>query len=107
RTRGGSRSGTRRPRARRRPEPRAADRPGGTRARWAWTKGKGERPPGPLPPSYRQACAASALQVVVHELGHLEHRDLRAPAEDRLQLVVGVDLPLVALVLELVGLDVV
>src|SRR3954471_3200235 len=51
------------------------------------------RSPGPDP--------RSALQMIVHQLGHLEHRHLRLAAEDRTQLVVRVDLTLVLLVLEL------
>ena len=41
------------------------------------------------------------------ELRHLEHRDLRLPAEDRLQRIVGIDLRLHLLVLEAVLLDVI
>jgi hypothetical protein len=40
------------------------------------------------------------------ELGHLEHRDLRLTAEDRPELVVGVDLGPHLRVLEPVSLDI-
>src|SRR5262245_39861347 len=46
------------------------------------------------------------LQVLAHQLGHREHVHGRLAAEDRLQLVIGVDLPLVLLVLQTVLLDV-
>src|SRR5690606_35050656 len=46
------------------------------------------------------------LQVVVHELGHLEHRDAALTAEDLPELVVGVDHPTLLAVLEVVLLDV-
>src|SRR5688572_3541520 len=47
------------------------------------------------------------LEVLVHELGHVEHRDLGLAAEHRLQLLVGVDHAAVVLVLQIVLLDVV
>src|SRR2546425_2836419 len=46
------------------------------------------------------------LDVLAHQLGHLEHVDLRLAAELRLQRVVGFDHPFVLLVLQLVLLDV-
>src|SRR5262249_41211371 len=46
------------------------------------------------------------FQVPADQLGHLEHRDRALAAEDRLELVVGVDHALVLLVLEAVALDV-
>src|SRR5438445_8211801 len=46
-------------------------------------------------------------QVLVDQRSHLEHRDLLLAAEDLFQIVVGVDHPLVLLVLQAVGLDVV
>src|SRR5687768_16051890 len=66
-------------------------------------KRKGRTRAGP-PPSYFCWIRRALLQVVVHQLGHLEHRDLGLAPEDRLELVVRVDLPLVLLVLQLVGL---
>jgi predicted enzyme related to lactoylglutathione lyase len=50
---------------------------------------------------------ALCLEVLVDQSGHLEHRDLILPAEDDAKLVIGVDHPLVLLVLEPVGFDVV
>src|SRR5215210_5903943 len=44
-------------------------------------------------------------QVVVHELGHLEHVDLALAAEDGLQVRVRVDVALVRLILQVVLLD--
>src|SRR3954465_2001389 len=46
------------------------------------------------------------LEVLAHQLGHLEHVDRRLAAEHGLQRVVGLDHALVLLVLEAVLLDV-
>src|SRR5215813_2849506 len=46
------------------------------------------------------------LQMLVHQLRHLEHVDGRFAAEYRLQRAIGVDHPLVLLVLEAVFLDI-
>src|SRR6516164_9873186 len=48
----------------------------------------------------------TSAQVLVDQLGHLEHRDLLLAAEDGLQLVVGVDHPPLLGVLEIVLADV-
>jgi hypothetical protein len=52
-------------------------------------------------------CELGLLDVLVHQLRHLEHRYLALAAEDRLELGVGVDHPAVLRVLQLVLLDVV
>src|SRR5712691_2227345 len=57
------------------------------------------------PPAHR-ATRASA-QMLVDQRGHIEHRDLLLAAEDLFQIVIGVDHPLVLLVLQAVGFDVV
>src|SRR5258706_9142661 len=56
----------------------------------------------------RPFCTAKIglLEVLVDQLGHLEHRDLRLAPEDRLELVVGIDHSLVLLVLQRVALDI-
>src|SRR5581483_8893500 len=46
------------------------------------------------------------LDVLVHELGHLEHRDLALSTKHRLQLVVGVDHAAFLRILKVVPLDV-
>src|SRR5688572_3391135 len=51
--------------------------------------------------------AALRFQVLVDQRGHLEHRDLILAAEDDAQLVIGVDHPLVGLVLQTVLLHVI
>lgn len=45
-------------------------------------------------------------EVVAQEFRHLEHRNCRLAAEDLLQILVSVDVPLVRRVLEIVLLDV-
>ena len=45
------------------------------------------------------------VHVIEHELGHLKHRDLIAPIEHLLQLVIRVDLGLVRGILEVVTAD--
>src|SRR5262249_706781 len=52
------------------------------------------------------ASAKTSAQVLVDQLGHLEHRDLLLAAEDGLQLVVGVDHPPLLRILEIVLADV-
>src|SRR4051812_6144566 len=49
---------------------------------------------------------ALGLEVLVHQLDHLEHVDHRLAAEDRLEVVVGLDVPPVLRILQLVLLDV-
>src|SRR3982750_1727448 len=46
------------------------------------------------------------LEVLVAELRHLEHRDARLATEDRLQVLVGVDLPAVLGILQVLLLDI-
>src|SRR6185437_7608092 len=58
------------------------------------------RPPVP------SARRSRLLDVLVDELGHLEHRNLALAAEDRLELVIGVDHPTLLRVLQVVALDV-
>src|SRR5712692_7050186 len=55
----------------------------------------------------RRAPARASAQMLVDQRGHLEHRDLLLAAEDLFQIVIGVDHPLVLLVLQAVGFDVV
>jgi hypothetical protein len=73
---------------------------------------EGGRPAQKKPPRNTRRLKFDSLRDVLlgdvtgNELGHLEHRDGLLATEDRLQLVVGVDLGLHLLVLETVLLDV-
>src|SRR5262245_16983866 len=57
---------------------------------------------GPAPP----AGCSELLEVLVDQLGHLEHRYRALAAEHGLELVVGIDVATVLLVLQAVALDV-
>src|SRR5579884_2057494 len=70
-------------------------RRGGTRAAMSVAR---------VPPSRSRSCGL--LDVLVDELGHLEHRDLALATEDGLELVVGVDHATLFRVLKPVALDV-
>jgi hypothetical protein len=66
-----------------------------------------EKAGGLAPPGLSQPPPGNRfLQVLVDQLGHLEHRHLRLAAEHRLQLVVGIDHATVLLVLQAIALDV-
>src|SRR5688572_4807269 len=65
----------------------------------AWTRPR-------LAARARRSESRRLLDVLVDELRHLEHRDLALAAEDRLQVVVGVDHAALLLVLEPLPLDV-
>src|SRR6266542_1691751 len=70
-----------------------------------------EAPEGAAPPVRtralrRRSVSSLALQVVVHQLGHLEHRDGPLAAEDLAEGVVRVDVALLLLVLQAVPLHV-
>src|SRR5690606_5974867 len=65
---------------------------------------QGARPSTGHAPALR--CRNLLLQVVVDELGHLEHRDAALATEHATELVVGVDHPTLPRVLEIVLLDV-
>src|SRR6185312_7629643 len=54
----------------------------------------------------RVQTSGGLLDVLVDELGHLEHRDLALATEDRLELVVGVDHTTLLRILKPIALDV-
>src|SRR5262252_3784421 len=64
----------------------------------------GERAHGHVPPSAVRRRAL--LDVLVDQLGHLEHRDFALAAENGLELVVGVDHAALLRILKPVALDV-
>ncbi len=53
-----------------------------------------------------RSLAGSSAKLLIHQFGHLEHRDLSLSTKDRLQFVVRVDHPPLFSVLQIVLLNV-